>query len=437
QRRQMLGKSASVLMLTYTTTLTKTLKQLYVELYGEELPYSLQVESIRAWMMRQLRDADVRINFAEPDSRLRLIGEAMQEVAARYPDDRVVSEKPKQFFLDELDDVILSRRIENLEEYQGIDRVGRGRALDRTRHRPIVWEICRRYRQKLERANLSDWADLARLVEQRCLRLPQFDVVIVDEAQDLPPSEIHLVTRLLSDYSEERSLTLLADPAQSIYYRGIPWKEAGINILGRTRILDKNFRNTKQILEAAGQIVERCEDLKKHEEFIPPTSSFRPGAKPIIVSYSYAEKSNQFLADEIIKLCQTGGFRPGDIAVFARSKNLLTKYIQSFLQKQNILCRFHRDDDFQIFENEVKLITMHSAKGLEFPVVFLIGLSDQYIPYIDKDSDTKLDDELQERKLFYVSMTRAAERLYLLHPRRNRCRFLYDLEPATVTQTVC
>lgn len=115
----------------------------------------------------------------------------------------------------------------------------------------------------------------------------------------------------------------------------------------------------------------------------------------------------------------------------------MTKYIDKFLRQQNIQCRFHRDDEFHVLENEVKLITMHSAKGLEFPVVFLVGLSDQYMPYINNDSDTALEDELQERKLFYVSMTRAAERLYLLHPQRNRCRFLYDLDPATITQMDC
>ncbi len=43
-------------------------------------------------------------------------------------------------------------------------------------------------------------------------------------------------------------------------------------------------------------------------------------------------------------------------------------------------------------------------------------------------------DELQERKLFYLSMTRAAEHLYLLHPQRKRCPFLYDLGPATIAK---
>ena len=188
---------------------------------------------------------------------------------------------------------------------------------------------------------------------------------------------------------------------------------------------------------AARSIIEGCDDLKAEEEYIAPTSTRRRGPKPVLVKYSSPTASNRFLANEIIRLCQAGRYRPGDIAILSRNKTLLTKHIDSFLKQQDILCRFHRDEDFHILDNEVKLITMHSAKGLEFPVVFLIGLSDRYMPYISQDSDTKREDELQERKLFYVSMTRAAEQLYLMHPQRDRCRFLYELDQDTVVAREC
>ncbi len=434
--RQMFDEDSSILLLTYTETLTRALHQLYLELYGA-LPRSISVRSYKHWMLEQLKKNGIWLTEAERETRSKIVSQAQIEVAQLHPHDRVVAERPPAYLLDEIDQVIRARSLTTLQKYQAIERVGRGIGLDRMRHRPLVWDIYERYQKALDERNLFDWADLARLTLKHCKPLPEYDVIIVDEAQDLPPCDLSLVTRLLPDYSEHRSLTLLADPAQSIYYRGIPWKEANINIQGRTRILAMNFRNSKQILEAARHIVDGCEDLKEEDELILSNSSERPGPKPIVASYTSATQSNVFLGDEIIRLCQAGQYRPGDIAVIARSKNLLTKYIQRFLDKQSILCRFHREEDFHVLENEVKLITMHSAKGLEFPVVFLIGLSDQYMPYINQDSDTKLGDELQERRLFYVSMTRAAERLYLLHPQRNRCRFLYDLDPATVRQIQC
>lgn len=436
ERGRMFGEGASVLLLTYSTTLTKALQQLYSELYGKELRYSVTVSAYKEWMIEQLQKTGLRLRAAETKMRRSLVDEAKNGVAREHPEDQVVCRKFSQDLLNEIDQVIRARRIRSLPQYQAVNRVGRGSALDRERHRPILWRIYQRYQQLLDENGLFDWADLARLVQEHCKPLPQYDVVIVDEAQDLPPSDLHLTTQLVRDYSGLRGLTLLADPAQSIYYRGIPWKEAGINIQGRTRILAKNFRNTQQILEAARCIVESCEDLKADEEFIPPSSSHRHGAKPILVRYSSGGESNSLLAKEIIKLCRSEPYRyrPGDIAVLARSKVLLTKYIEQYLIEQNIPCRFHRNEEFDVLGNEVKLITMHSSKGLEFPVVFLVGLSDQYMPHIQKDSETKLGDELQERKLFYVSMTRAAERLYLLHPQSYRSRFIHDLDEATVVQ---
>ena len=434
--RRFFGEDTSILLLTYTGTLVNALRQLYTELYGE-LPQSITVQGYKEWMLQQLRANNIFLNAADEDTRREIVRRAQQDVARVFPQDTVVRGRTADYLLQEIDQVIRARGLASLDEYQAIERIGRGIGLDRARHRPIVWKIYERYQRELDKRSLFDWADLARLVQKHCPELPQYDVVIIDEAQDFQPSEIRLATRLIPDYRELRSLTLLADPAQSIYYRGIPWKEAGINIQGRTRVLAKNFRNTSEILEAARHIVDGCADLQADGEYIPPTGTRRRGPKPIVASYRGAMESNRYLADEILRLCQMGQYRPGDIAVISRGKTLLTKYIQSYLEQQNIHCRFFRDRDFQVLENEVKLITMHSAKGLEFPVVFLVGLDDQYMPYISRDSDTRQEDELQERKLFYVSMTRAAERLYLLHPQRNRSRFLHDLDAATISQRQC
>ena len=59
---------------------------------------------------------------------------------------------------------------------------------------------------------------------------------------------------------------------------------------------------------------------------------------------------------------------------------------------------------------KVALITMHAAKGLEFPVVFIAGCEDEYIPY---RSVTRPSDVEEERRLFYVALTRAKKHLFL------------------------
>ena len=66
--------------------------------------------------------------------------------------------------------------------------------------------------------------------------------------------------------------------------------------------------------------------------------------------------------------------------------------------------------------NAVTIMTLHSAKGLEFPVVFITGLEENILPHSrSKDTLEELD---EERRLCYVGITRAMERLYLLHARQ-------------------
>ncbi len=63
-------------------------------------------------------------------------------------------------------------------------------------------------------------------------------------------------------------------------------------------------------------------------------------------------------------------------------------------------------------------MSMHAAKGLEFSVVFIAGCEDGLIPY-RRAADERIDAE-EERRLFYVAMTRARQRLYLSCARRRR-----------------
>lgn len=73
-------------------------------------------------------------------------------------------------------------------------------------------------------------------------------------------------------------------------------------------------------------------------------------------------------------------------------------------------------DDADNEENAVKLMTIHSAKGLEFDYVFITGLEEDLFPHIDIGNRKKtLEEEEEERRLFYVAVTRAKKKLFLCY----------------------
>lgn len=70
-------------------------------------------------------------------------------------------------------------------------------------------------------------------------------------------------------------------------------------------------------------------------------------------------------------------------------------------------------DDLEETPNRATLLTLHAAKGLEFPVVFLAGLEDGILPHSRSLDD--VEELAEERRLFYVGITRAMDRLYISH----------------------
>ncbi len=102
-----------------------------------------------------------------------------------------------------------------------------------------------------------------------------------------------------------------------------------------------------------------------------------------------------------------------EIKNFNRLKQIALSFntVGDFLK--NILLGKEQDIDYanNLEKETVSILTLHSAKGLEFPVVIIFEVNDGIIPYTEREYD--LD---EERRLFYVGMTRSKEKLYLIIP---------------------
>ena len=113
--------------------------------------------------------------------------------------------------------------------------------------------------------------------------------------------------------------------------------------------------------------------------------------------------------------------------------------LDQFLEEVSLVSAIDMKDDMK---NAVTLLTVHSAKGLEFPIVFLSGLEEEIFPLANRFSEDSTVEE--ERRLFYVGVTRAEQKVYLSHARsryrfgevayQSRSRFIDEIEPSTIQE---
>jgi len=115
--------------------------------------------------------------------------------------------------------------------------------------------------------------------------------------------------------------------------------------------------------------------------------------------------------------------------------------LAAFLEDVSLVQDVDQLDENSATGDAVTLITLHAAKGLEFPVVFILGVEENLLPHVRSLEDPEQMQE--ERRLFYVGITRARERLHLSHAMRRATwgtssfndpsRFLRDIPPAVTT----
>lgn len=255
-------------------------------------------------------------------------------------------------------------------------------------------------------------------------KIPRFDHILVDEYQDVNLMQIELL-----DLLDAKNLFCVGDPRQSIF----GWRGSKIRYIlnfeekypnSEIINLSTNYRSSKQIVELINRSLESTK-LPELRHSSPDQAEIR------IINFDSENEEAEFIIAKILELDAP----KNEIFVLARTNRLISELSDRMKLRniKHIIRTEEHNRDIEAARDEVTLATIHSIKGLEAEVVFVMGCSSMNFPCKASDHPiielVKFDDydrEEEERRLFYVALSRAKSRLYITYAGKNHTRFINE-----------
>jgi SOS regulatory protein LexA len=442
----------SILLVTYNKTLVNYMNYLYAKIekdYKRSYPTLFEFPRDRVkittvdgliypyYLRYSKREGKNFSTEANNNEKFKIIGEYLEKLPEEYNDLTLLTQENIKFLYDEIDWIKSCNYYE--EEYQNADRLGTGKYEDHnyklpknSKVRKAIYRIMEFYSKELLKKGYVDFNDVRRMAldEMNNSIGKKFTHIIIDESQDLSKLQLELLKNLYNekDYS---SISFLFDSAQSIYSQswlgnGRNFTTIGFNMVGRSKSLSKNFRTTTQISQAAYSLLEKSHGIINDENYVKPYLIDRQGYYPIYRHFlSEIEEMNYIV--ELIK-DKLSEYKKNEIVIVGRSRSQLEN-ARHRLDKEDIPCGILDRENSDFERNAIRLMTMHSIKGMESKVVILININEGVIPFFSsKDDNVREFEEITEKKILYVGMTRATEILYITSS-GNSSRFIKDINP--------
>ncbi len=259
----------------------------------------------------------------------------------------------------------------------------------------------------------------------------RYDVVMVDEAQDLDHTGLDLAHAMLKpsrrhlggsgrQIRPDRSghFVMAMDNAQNLYRRKMTWNPPKVTGRGRTTVFRRNYRNTREILWFAWTFLEGpaawltgTTDVDDLTTRIPPETAPRSGPMPRLVDCSDLRGEAEAIARQVQRMLSEG-VSPGNIGIMYGAKDLQKQLWSQFRRRR--LPYFHiqqtpgNKDKAVGVHDKVRVSTLFGLKGLEFRRVIIGGVNQAYVHDVPED-----EQQDAVKQLLYVAMTRAVDELII------------------------
>ncbi|NJM66364.1 MAG: UvrD-helicase domain-containing protein [Acaryochloris sp. RU_4_1] len=420
-----------ILFTTYTKALVAYSEQLLTQLIDQPLDTAgIKVATVDSLTYHYYVQTYGQPTFPRDDQCLALLKVALQtaDIPAKNVFDRQVRRQSLErlglpYLLQEIQDVIEGWGLTALDEYLALERRGRGVPLKAT-IREALWSVYQTWQGLMKREGYTTWSQLrckALTIVEQLTELP-YQAVVIDEAQDLSPVALRFLLALVPSLD---GVYLTADASQSLYQRGFNWKQihADLKVTGRTLLLKRNYRNTEQIMAACATIL--ADTSAGDVDCLTQEPSAYQGATPTLVLTDSVEQESRLIHSFFIDAAKRCRLPLYGGAVLCPSTSI-GKAIAQRLVKQGLEAQFVSGNDIDLNATYIKVLTLHSAKGLEFPFAAVVGLREGTLPYIDSDlpEDERVVVSEEQRRLFYVGCSRAMRALMVCGSRSNPSSFL-------------
>ena len=410
---QRLQPAWRILVLTYNRDLSRFLGHWQRSL-GGDAP-GLEITHFHRWCRDLLVEAGDWHELADERTRRSLMGRAVRatEAARDFPVETAAAEIAwiREYISPPF-----------REHYLGTKRVGRGERLTQEK-RAALLDVLERYQELLRAEGRQDWEDVPLRVlhalETGRLTRARYHAVLVDETQDFAPAWFRVILPMLKP--ETNLLLLVGDGAQRVYRQDLCWAHLGIQVKGRSRILRRVYRNTVEIARYAAAAVQRvgsvAEDLAQYgEEWVEAELDHpwaRHGADPTLRGFESPEAERAFIVEEVGALLQAGRRASEILILQARREAAVT--VAEALRRHGIAAAAVKASGLTFEPPTVNVCTYHSAKGLEFPVVFcsMTALFPEGRGRAPFEGPAQI--EAEAARLLYVGMTRARDLLYVTY----------------------
>jgi len=411
-----------VLIVTFSDTLANALRVKLRRLVSGEprLGERIEVHGINA-IARRLYERNVGpVKLASRDDVRAILREAVDAGGG--------SRFSHAFLLAEWDQVVDAWQLDSWEAYRDVARLGRKTRLSEAQ-RQALWSIFEHARGVLAERELATWSALFQrlAVVLAGTSRPPFDVVVVDEAQDVSITQLRFLAAVTG--GRENALFFAGDLGQRIFQQPFSWKALGVDVRGRASVLKINYRTSHQIRSQADRLLDpEIADIDGNTERRDGTISTFNGPAPEIRTFATVAEESSGVGDWL-RARVSEGSTPSEIAIFVRSDAQIDR-ARAAAEGAGVAFKI-LDESVETTSGYASICTMHLAKGLEFRTVAVMACDEDVIPLQERIESIGDEADLEEvyaseRHLLYVACTRARDHL-LVTGVESASEFLGDL----------